>query len=328
MTEEMNNVEVEDKEMDNGVETQGLQDGYLLINCKFNYGGRTKNYGFINLIIDIKSKSLIKASALLTSDRDIWDINLHISFFKDELDEFMERTATTEDNDLRLEIKDNLDVTGLVEANNNEEIERIVQETIENIIQEAVSLNLIIERINQEELRVIYPQLLNKKEGVADKEATSNNDKDALDGATNNGKLNIDIKLNCTPIISPVKGRKITELNLGDELIVKVNDDREISKSIVSMLEKNEDGDLIGMIYEINYNKELDRYNVLVQFKSNIFGNLVIDPELKVKFNKTIIENESNQREGLKEIDQNILIIGIFAAIMIILILGVVIFFT
>jgi len=328
MTEEMNNVEVEDKEMDNIGNTQGLKEEYLFVNCKFNYGGRTKNYGFINLIIDIETKSIIHSSAVLTSDREIWDINLHISFFKDELDELIEKSAVTEDKDLRLEIKENLDVVALVEADNDQEIERIIKEAIENVIQEAVSLNLIIEKANQEELKLIYPELFAKKSDSTSKEDDLSNDNSSLDGIINSGKLNIDIKLNCTPVISPVKGRRITELNLGDELVVKVNDDREISKSVASILEKNEDGDVVGLIREINYNEELDRYNVLVQFKSNIFGNLVVDPEVKVKSHKVIAEDEKTKKEGSIEIDQNLLIIGIFATIMVILIFGAVIYFT
>ncbi|OCL27686.1 hypothetical protein U472_03800 [Orenia metallireducens] len=327
MTEEMNNVELENKGMDNVVDSQSLQEEYLFINCKFNYGGRIKNYGFINLVIDIKAKSLIKVSALLTSDRDIWDINLHISFFKDELDEFIEKSASTEDNELRLKIRDSLDVAGLIEANRDEAVERILKETIENIMQEAVTLNLVIERVNKEELKVTYPNLFTKTEDLDDKES-KNYKNNNLDGTTNNGKLNMDIKLRCNPVISPVKGKKVTELNLGDEIVVKVNDDRDVSKDIVEMLEKNEDGDIIGLIREINYNEELDRYNIVVQFRSSIFGELVVEPELKIKYNQAINEELENGKKEAMELDQNMLIIGIFATIMIILIFGAVIFYT
>ncbi|TDX48904.1 hypothetical protein [Orenia marismortui] len=292
------------------------KDNYLIILAKFSYGSRIKNYGFLNIVVDFEVQALTKVILLLGSNKDIWDINLNPNLFRGEIDELNDDSNYRAD-DFKSKLKESLDIQNLIELSTleqTEELNGLVKENIEDIIQEQINLKMTTTYINQEELNNIYPELKVVEEvdlnDVELGEESSNTSKE---------KLNLDIELKCTPVISAVKGKKIDDLDLGDEIFVKITDQREVSNSIADLLGDNPK-ELTGKIVEVNFNQELDRYNVLVQFKPNIYGNLVVEPELKIKANK-VIENSLNTKDNNQEIkfDKDLMIISAIVLTIIIL---------
>lgn len=316
-------IEMETSEINPKDNLQALEENYLILNGKFNYGSRIKNYGFFSICVDIKSKELIKIISLSGSNRDIWGINLQVDSFRKDLDEIVSNFGYGNNNTLKIKLKDELDFTEiirLVNSNQLKEIEIIIQEIIESVIQEPVNLKLDVESVNKERVKDSYPELSLEK-----------NEEEEIDNKDNNGqspkkeKLNIDIKLNCQPIVSPVKGKRIKDLNLGDEIIVKVTDERDVSKSLSQILEGDK-GEIVGIIKEISFNEELGRYKVLVQLNSQIYGSLIVDSEVKIKTKEIISTDIEDDEEGLV-VDQNILIIAVFLLIMVMLLVGITIYY-
>ncbi|WP_018249243.1 hypothetical protein [Orenia marismortui] len=292
------------------------KDNYLIILAKFSYGSRIKNYGFLNIVVDFEVQALTKVILLLGSNKDIWDINLNHNLFRGEIDELNDDSNYRAD-DFKSKLKESLDIQNLIELatlEQTEELNGLVKENIEDIIQEQINLKMTTTYINQEELNNIYPELK-----VVEEVDLNDVELDEESSNTSKEKLNLDIELKCTPVISAVKGKKIDDLDLGDEIFVKITDQREVSNSIADLLGDNQK-ELTGKIVEVNFNQELDRYNVLVQFKPNIYGNLVVEPELKIKANK-VIENGLNTKDNNQEIkfDKDLIIISAIVLTIIIL---------
>ncbi len=320
----------EDKQnINQGISTMNNQEGdYLIIYGKYNYGSRIKNYGLFAISLDIEKKKLI-ATELVVGNRDEI-LNLYTKFenglFIEGLEEIHEKNY--KDYDMKLNFKNNITSSQIFEVLNRkgQEIKIFFKEKLENILQEQIELQSNNEKITLEELEATYPELISSEEVVDDSSQDDikiGAEEDDEEEVKKEGKINIDIKLNCLPIISPVTGRKITQLKEGDKLAVKVNDNRNVAQELINQLQ-NEDGIAIGIIEEVDFNQDSERYNILVKFKSNIYGALVVEPELKLEAPE-VKERRAEEKEDSIEVDQQLLLlfgsIGLLILLLVIIII-------
>ncbi|WP_027339396.1 hypothetical protein [Halonatronum saccharophilum] len=296
---------------------------YLLIRGKLAYGSRVKNYGLFSFLLEEDKEKVLKVELVLGGNEAI--SKLELSFNNNEdFDEAL-LTITKEGDYQRTNLINGLkeelsgekskEIFSLLCNSKKNEVEEIIEEKLANLLQEQTDVDICSKFFSRAEMGSFYPDLMaDPEEEGSEKKGINDDEEDSSEGS------DLDIKLNCLPIISPVKGQKASKLNIGDKVIVKLNEDTGIIKNIVELLE-DEEGNIKGDIVEIEFNEDLKRYNILLQFRENIFGNLVLDPELKV-----LVENRNkteNKEMANKNIDKGIVII--FSAFLVLLTLLVVI---
>ncbi len=306
------NKEIKDKEqiMNNNQNIIAKEDYYALAG-KFSYGGRVKNYGLFIILLNYDSKNTIKTTALLSSRKEVGEVDLATDLFNVEIEELIKSFGYKENN-FKLELMNHLQTDTIIKItdklNNKKELQLLLKELIENILQEQINLDFIVKGINKFQINKMYPELFAVESEVEDiivegeVELEDNNQ----DG------LNIDIKLNCLAVISPVKGKKAGELSIGENIAVTISDQREISQSIGELLERDQEH-IIGRVESINLKGDSERFELLLQFKPNIYGRLVVDSQVKIK---TIGDSYNNEVSNSKqEIDQNLVLI-VFGGLM------------
>ncbi len=113
---------------------------------------------------------------------------------------------------------------------------------------------------------------------------------DTEEGAEKREELHIRnislVLLKIEPILSPIKGTPVNELQIGDQIMVKITDEREIGNYLASLLGAKENENLIPIpttIMEINRQEETGNIMIMVQFGPGIAGRMYVPPEIKLE---------------------------------------------
>ncbi len=301
---------------------------YLFLKGKFTYGGRNKTYGLLSCIFDKETQELVRLD-LLEKDEN-FEFRLESSlrsvaeFYRNQLTNYRSKQMAEK---LSTSLTRNVIGKIFTEAQNDNlaAIKLIFQEKLEDIQQESIKFELEQEIISQRELEKIYPELFAVDEEEETEAAEAEEGLDRINEfSEEESGLDAQIELKCTPIISAIRGRRISQLDSGEKILVNISDKRSLGQDLRDLLERR-NGAAVGTIEEIKYNEELDRYRVLVKFKRNIYGSLVVDPEVKI----TVIDDsepvptEESANLGFK-LDQDIILL--FGGIGLIVIFLIVIF--
>ncbi|MBM7556717.1 hypothetical protein [Halanaerobacter jeridensis] len=275
---------------------QYVDKKYLVIQGKFNFGGYNKYYGLFLLIADGKEGEILKTEVVISNEAEDTNISLRV-----DSNVFL-KTIKQIDNDnpkqaskLRLLFTDQVKAAKLFEfldqAKNNDisGITQALKVRFEDKVEEEVELRLRAKAKTETQLKKIHPEFFESDENneVEDEEE---------DG---DGKLGVNITLNCIPIVSPTFGYKITDLDVGDELLVKVVDQREMGQYLNKLL-SSDVGAVAGTIEGINYKEKSERYSVLMRLSSNVYGKIYIEPEIKLATPKS----EQEKMERLQKADE------------------------
>ncbi|WP_041607853.1 hypothetical protein [Halobacteroides halobius] len=300
-------------------------NGYLWIKGKFNYGGRNKTYGLVNLFIDLEKEKLMDLKIAMVDKVIELGLGSNLNFFLETLDKIKTdyRSQKAQEQLVsNFKASEIVRLLGAVDDNSSEVAKEIFKEKLEDITQEAINFKVKTKLFSRDELEESYPKLFDEDK----KEVESQTEDETIENDQET-KLDARIELKCSPVISAVAGKRITDLQLQDELVVQVKDDRDIGQDIAELLQKQGQDKVVGTIEEIKHDQELDRYHIVVKFKRNIYGKLVVDPEVKLTITEESRANvESREKsDSTFNLDQEELvlfaILGLIVIVIIILFL-------
>jgi len=256
---------------------------------------KTHYYGSILLVVDVRRRTMEKV--LILADKKI--------------------TASQIDNKLRYEEFRDAIIKYIKENNPDDEMMGRLREGMEK--EEFIeSIFRRLRRDNSfdpEELKVVFSELFSRvlteqncaikietegvdlfrihrtdREYVIRRESEENLSKqeDSISKKEEVHIRNISlVLLKVEPVLSPVRGVPATELEIGDQILVKIIDEREIGEYLCELLKgKDESGERIpitALIKEINKQEETDNLSVIVQFGPGIAGKMIIPPEVKIE---------------------------------------------
>ena len=299
---------------------------YKVIQGKFNYGGNSKEYGiFFILLNDGPTLTIEKLDLAVSNQKNINDIGLKISskLFSEALKEAKENQVYKSQK-LGMNLKNSLNTSDLkeikraVENNELEKLAQVFKEKLEDSFQEQTRVKTEFSTLVEEEVKSIYPSLFSEED-------SENQDSKQEQEETENDsqKEEAKITLKCSPVISPASGVKAESLTVGDTISVKITDGSETAKRYKSELHGDR-GFAKGEIKDLLFNKESDRYSISIDFEDNIFGELVVGPQVKLAV------SDSNEKvkdfEEVNKADDNynkklILLFGLVGAVLILIII-------
>ncbi len=131
------------------------------------------------------------------------------------------------------------------------------------------------------------------------------------------------IVLRVDPVLSPVSGSEIRELEFGDEIQVRITDDRDIADYLAELIGGKVDSIRVPVFSKIIEVKELedDDVGVFTQFGPGIFGMFKVPADAKVVTKIDEEESRAPVRHGRKEINPLIVVSGIVVVIVIFILL-------
>ena len=281
-------------DLDKALEMEDYVDKkYVIMQGKFNYGGYNKFYGLFILIADGKEGEVIEAKVAISNEVEDTNISLRVDsnvFIKTI--EQLKNDNPSHASKLRLLLNDEINPAKLYEFldqardNNFNEITQIIKTRFERKVEEKVELRLRARVKTKTQLKKVHPDFFQ----------SDGDDEDEKTGDDSDNKLGVEITLNCIPIVSPTFGYKITDLDVGSELLVKVVDQREMGQYLNNLL-SSDVGAVAGTIKEIEFKEKSERYSVLLQLSENVYGKIYVEPEIKLSTPKS----EQEKMERLKK---------------------------
>ena len=249
---------------------------YVVIQGKFSYGGYNKYYGLFILIADGKNGEVIKTELVLSNQAEDINISLRVdsNVFIKTINTF-DNSKSKPESKLRLTLNNGFNPAKLFEIldkakdNDTSGITQMIKAKLEDEVEEEVDLKLRSKVKTETQLKKLHPNFFQEDEETDDDQDKGDN------------KLGVDITLNCIPIVSPTFGRKITELDIGSELLVKVVDRRDVGQYLNKLL-KTDVGAVVGTIEGIQFKDKSERYSVLIRLSSNVYGKIYIESEIKL----------------------------------------------
>lgn len=185
------------------------------------------------------------------------------------------------------------------------EIEDFFDQQLHIIAKERIKLEIGIEEVTKEELEKELPQLFHEEQ----EESTSEPEKEKK-------------VLQCSVLIAPIKGRKISNLSKGDEIVLGLTGPqyqkyKEELAEVISAENK-----IIGTIQEINYDPEEDLYLFSVYFTADIYGETTLDASdnMKLEIPAVTPEVDPNYYKEMSNLIINSLLIIVVILVIIFLV--------
>ena len=282
-----------------GKEEQPEQEEFLILRGHYKYGGRNKTYGIFELIGERGTAKFNYVNLGSSTNYEVYQLFLDVNDqqFREKLEQLV-AIDNTQDRTISREIKKELvlpEIIELLTTNNQDQVIQLIKEIIEDEMQEEIDLEINWEFISWSDLAAIYPERFNNDQDESEVKESSEEleNLEGLDNEGLSGGLDIDLKLNCSPVISAISGKLITSFNIGDEILVRITDNRDITGELKNKI-KISNGLGVGTITEINYKEEVDRYNVLVQLGEKIYGQLVVGPKVMISSPESTSSNNAD----------------------------------
>ena len=132
------------------------------------------------------------------------------------------------------------------------------------------------------------------------------------------------IVLSVDPVLSPVSGTSIQDLEFGDEIQVRISDEREIADYLAELLGAKVDSIRVPIFTKIIEVKELETGNlgVFTQFGPGILGMFKVPEDVKIATRGILEEEPSSVEKGKrKEVNPLIVVGGIVTVLIIFIVL-------
>jgi hypothetical protein len=188
----------------------------------------------------------------------------------------------------------------------------------------------------QSDLVAVYPDRFKETENdeaseetgldLGEGESEESNSESLSDYGSEGLGLDIDLKLKCSPVISAISGKLITSFDVDDEILVRITDNSELNSELRDKI-KTSKGLGVGTIAKIEYKEEVDRYRVLVELGSKIYGQLLVGPKVMLshpesKADVAASDDKSSDLGGENnEVGVLFTIVGLFIVIIVLLLL-------
>ncbi|MCK8827200.1 hypothetical protein MWH25_05530 [Natroniella acetigena] len=301
-----------------------VDKNFVIVHGKFNYGSlHNRVYGLLSIIADGKQGEFLKYELVLSNQRELLNINLDVNnnVFMKTLDNLApEKVINNQSISLELFSSFNpteiFNLLELVQDKQKKEVKELIEEKLEDVLEENIDLEIYTNLTTKAQLKNFYSNLFPKQTPSLEGEEASD-EKEENDG------LGMEIRLNCIPIISPTQGQKASHLKIGDELVVRITDTREVGQYLAKLLQ-NSEGVTVGKVKNISFNQDSKRYLILIQFGPSIYGQVLVESEIKL-----IILTEEEQIQQLTEeenkvnlnLNKETIIVGGLIALIILLVI-------
>ena len=135
------------------------------------------------------------------------------------------------------------------------------------------------------------------------------------------------IVLSVDPVLSPVSGTSIQDLEFGDEIQVRISDEREIADYLAELLGAKVDSIRVPIFTKIIEVKELETGNlgVFTQFGPGILGMFKVPEDVKIATRGVLEEEPSSVEKGKKKEVNPLIVVGGIVTVLIIFIVLVLI---
>lgn len=272
-----------------------VEKAFFTLQIKFKKPGHSNQvYGLINFIANGKAGELLNLNVVTTYSREVFDIGIEVSnkAFNQTIEEFKEEGSTSYDNEVRRNFYEKLhsaDIFELFEMIKRDEI-RFIEGEIADVLSEVFSKQVEVDVEANLVTKTQIGQLVNM---TVESEEVSEEEEEK--------ESQLSIHLKCSPIISAVKGTRAEDLEVGDEILVRIVDRREIGRYLADLISTEASQITPGMIEDIHFNEGSNRYTFIIEFGPNIYGKLLIDSGVKLATAKDL-KREKKEKEQKTEI--------------------------
>ncbi|MBM7624495.1 hypothetical protein [Sporohalobacter salinus] len=275
---------------------------FFTLQIKFETEGSNKVYGLINLVGNGKEGETLKLNVVTTYKRDLWNINVNANnkVFNQTIREVKEDSGTTYDLDVRNAFTDKLNSAQIFELFTNikeecyPEVEGIIRDLLNPIFNKRVELEIGVSLLTKTQL--------NRKTTIGMSNDKKEKEEEEEKAETDETQLSIYLK--SAPVISAVNGCKVKDLEVGDDILVRIVDKREVGRYLGDLISTERKGIAIGNITDIYFNEESGRYTIMLEFGPKIYGKLLAEGEIKIALVEELEEKIGNQ--GGSEDESNI----------------------
>jgi hypothetical protein len=109
------------------------------------------------------------------------------------------------------------------------------------------------------------------------------------------------LKIVCEPVLAPIGGVDIEKILVGQEILVKIHDDRDIVRHIANIAGFSDETGVIRPVFakvvRNEKSEESDNNKVNVEFGPGIYGAFIVGSKIRVQANKEAIHKEAQQQQ-------------------------------
>jgi len=279
----------------------------------------TGYYGAFFFCFDSKEKDLKRFIAVVTDETEIGKINVSIPWrdFEEELYDYArnKKVESLKIEQLKQRFLEKEFFTRFSKVLkpekpvNRESLNNIIIDELYNVFADTnIAVKFNVEMTDAFELnkgqgesileeRELSPEQVEKEQAEKKKESIKDHSL---------------VVLKVDPVLSPVSGREIREFEFGDEIQVRITDERDIADYLAELLGAKVDSIRIPIFTKIIEVKPLEGGNVgvLTQFGPGIMGMFKVPEDVKV-VPRGETSNETQIEKGKKEISPFLVIGGI-----------------
>jgi hypothetical protein len=290
----------------------------------------TGYYGALFFCYDEKEKSIVRVVAAVTNEKDIGSIDLGQQWpaFEEQLYEYMRtkridgaKIEQLKGRFLDKEVAERISkVLKIGQPLNEDVLNNLLVDELYNCFSDTnIAVKLQVEMTDAFELNKGQELGISEEEGTLDSEETDEEKNDSEKQQKAEQSL---IVLKVDPVLSPVKGTEIKKLEFGNNIQVRITDERDIADYLAQLLGGKVESMRVPIYTKIVEVKDLESGNVgvLTQFGPGIMGMFTVPSDVKVVSKQEEEDEESVPPVNGKKKELNplwvvggiVFIIGIF----------------
>jgi hypothetical protein len=297
----------------------------------------TGYYGAVFFCFDEKEKKIKRFISVVTDDREIGKIDVSMRW-RDFEDELYEYARTKKVDGLKIEqLKQKFlekafvsKIANILKTGKpvlNDVLNNLVVDTLYNVFADTnIAVKFHIEMADAFELNKGTTVPLSGETGAGQRVVSEGGETEHREEKASVKDQSL-VVLKVDPVLSPVSGVSIKELEFGDEIQVRITDERDIGDYLAELLGGKIDSIRVPVFTKIIEVKDLGDGNVGVftQFGPGIVGMFKVPEDVRVVTKRETEEQPVAEKKSFRELHPLIVVGGI---VLIIIILIMMIFLT
>lgn len=294
---------------------ESMPKDYLTLKIRY-MGHKTHNYGVILVVINLKTKDIDDLYVIVDKKIEASQISGKMKYedFKNGIVKYikeknpnLEMIGRLREAINTIEFKEK--IFNKLDKENKFDVEQlklVFSEVLFKVLTESnCAIKIEVEEVDlfrlhksSDEYEIIGDGQKEEKEEDEDK------DKSEEDKAVPKEEVHVRnislVLLKIEPLLSPIKGVPANEIQVGDQIMVKIIDEREIGDYLAGLLGAKDNDELIAIpatIKELSRQDDTGNIMVLVHFGPGIAGKMFIPPEIKIA--APVLEEEDGKMEVL-----------------------------
>ncbi len=293
---------------------EAMPKDYIAVKVRY-MAHKAHCYGVLLLVVDLKHQSIENISLVANNNKAASQIDntLKYSKFKEKITDYIRKTGNDMDTMSRLREAINVeDFSGMMFSKfkdnkfDKEQLKVVFSELFSRVLADQ---NCAV-KIETEEVDIFSVHKsdnsynVNKSQRLLDneKEEDQNESQKARKEEVQIRNISLVI-LKIEPVVAPVMGVPALDLQPGDDILVKIIDEREIGDYLTKLLGGKENGELVPIhaaIKEISKKEDIESLMIIVEFGPGIAGKMFISPEIKVEVSGLSEEKKGERSEAFK----------------------------